>query len=106
MAQTTRRRTADADVVTESEISSETSTATKRPWDVVVWNDPVTPMNVVVVIFKRIFGYSNNKCTQLMLTVHHRGRAVVWTGERERAERYCVKVQVAGLQCTVEEAVS
>ena len=106
MAQTTRRRSADADIVTESEISNETTTATKRPWDVVVWNDPVTPMNVVVVIFKRIFGYSNNKCTQLMLTVHHRGRAVVWTGERERAERYCVKVQVAGLQCTVEEAAS
>ncbi len=106
MAQTTRRRSVDADLATESEVSSETTTATKRPWDVVVWNDPVTPMNVVVVIFKRIFGYSNNKCTQLMLTVHHRGRAVVWTGERERAERYCVKVQVAGLQCTVEEAAS
>ena len=104
MAQTTRRRTTDADVATESDVSSETTTATKRPWNVVVWNDPVTPMNVVVVIFKRIFGYSNNKCTQLMLTVHHEGRAVVWTGERDRAERYCVKVQVAGLQCTVEEA--
>jgi ATP-dependent Clp protease adaptor protein ClpS len=76
---------------------------TERPWNVVVWDDPVTPMSVVVVIFKRIFGYSNNKCTQLMLTVHHEGRAIVWSGNRERAESYCVKLQVAGLQSTIEK---
>ncbi|MHB8379385.1 MAG: ATP-dependent Clp protease adapter ClpS [Acidimicrobiales bacterium] len=87
---------------TESDTQSEVSVITERPWDVIVWNDPVTPMTVVVVIFKRIFGYSNNKCTDLMLTVHHEGRAVVWSGQRERAESYCVKLQVAGLQATVE----
>ena len=86
----------------ESGVESEVSVITERPWNVIVWNDPVTPMTVVVVIFKRIFGYSNNKCTDLMLTVHHEGRAVVWSGQRERAESYCVKLQVAGLQATVE----
>ena len=60
-------------------------------------------MSVVVVIFKKIFGYSNNKSTQLMLTVHHEGRAIVWSGSRERCEQYCVKIQVAGLQCTIEQ---
>jgi ATP-dependent Clp protease adapter protein ClpS len=38
-----------------------------------------------------------------MLTVHHEGRATVWSGQRERAESYCVKLQVAGLQATVEQ---
>ena len=56
--------TSDTDVITE------TIVVTKRPWNVVVWDDPVTPMSVVVVIFRRIFGYSVNKATQLMLTVH------------------------------------
>jgi ATP-dependent Clp protease adapter protein ClpS len=37
-----------------------------------------------------------------MLTVHHEGRAIVWSGQRERAEAYCVKLQVAGLQSSVE----
>jgi ATP-dependent Clp protease adaptor protein ClpS len=78
----------DTDVITEN---------------VVVWDDPVTPMQVVVVIFKRIFGYSNNKATQLMLTVHHEGKAVVWSGQRDRAQAYCVKLQVAGLQSTIEQ---
>jgi len=88
---------------TESEVQSEVAVVTQRVWNVVVWNDPVTPMTVVVVVFKRIFGYSNNKCTQLMLKVHHEGRAIVWSGQRERAESYCVKLQVAGLQATVEQ---
>ena len=89
--------TAGTDVIEETEV------VTKRPWNVVVWNDPVTPMAVVVVIFKRIFGYSNNKATQLMLTVHHEGRAIVWSGDHDRAQTYCVKLQVAGLQSTIEQ---
>jgi ATP-dependent Clp protease adaptor protein ClpS len=89
--------TSDTDVITE------TIVVTKRPWNVVVWDDPVTPMSVVVVIFRRIFGYSVNKATQLMLTVHHEGRAIVWSGERDRAQTYCVKLQVAGLQSTIEQ---
>lgn len=87
----------------DSELESDVSSLTERPWNVIVWNDPVTPMTVVVAVFRRIFGYSNNKCTHLMLTVHHEGRAVVWSGQRERAESYCVKLQVAGLQSTVEQ---
>ncbi len=86
----------------ESETETNVSVITERPWNVIVWNDPVTPMTVVVIVFKKIFGYSNNKCTQLMLAVHHEGRANVWSGQCERAESYCVKLQVAGLQATVE----
>ena len=92
-----RRTDTDTDVLIEESIS------TQRAWNVVVWDDPVTPMSVVVVIFRKIFGYSNNKATQLMLTVHHEGRAIVWSGLRERCESYCVKLQVAGLQCTIEQ---
>lgn len=95
-----RNATAENDL--EQRVDSEAAVVTERPWNVIVWNDPVTPMTVVVAVFKRIFGYSNNKCTHLMLTVHHEGRAAVWSGQRERAESYCVKLQVAGLQSSVE----
>jgi ATP-dependent Clp protease adaptor protein ClpS len=89
--------------VTSVEVTSDSLAQTERPWNVVVWNDPVTPMQVVVVVFKKIFGYADNKATQLMMTVHHEGRAVVWSGEVERAQSYCVKLQVAGLMATVEQ---
>jgi ATP-dependent Clp protease adaptor protein ClpS len=92
------------ETTTESEVVTNEEVLTKRPWNVVVWNDPVTPMSVVVVVFRKIFGYSNNKCTQLMMAVHHEGRAIVWSGARDRAESYCVKLQVAGLQATIEHA--
>jgi ATP-dependent Clp protease adaptor protein ClpS len=88
---------------TERQVGTEGAVATQRPWNVVVWNDPVTPMTVVVVILKRIFGYGTNRATQLMLSVHHEGRAIVWSGQRDRAESYCVKLQVAGLQSTIEQ---
>jgi ATP-dependent Clp protease adaptor protein ClpS len=88
---------------TEGDVQTDDAVETKKPWNVIVWNDPVTPMTVVVVIFRKIFGYSNNKCTQLMLAVHHEGRALVWSGHRERAESYCVKLQVSGLQSTIEQ---
>ncbi len=87
----------------QSQTESVTSTMTERPWNVIVWDDPVTPMSVVVVVFRKVFGYPNNKATQLMLTVHHEGRAVVWSGPLERAQGYCVKLQVAGLLATIEQ---
>jgi ATP-dependent Clp protease adaptor protein ClpS len=98
-----RLRVSSTESDVQSDVETNVAVVTKRPWNVIVWNDPVTPMTVVVVVFRKIFGYSNNKCTHLMLLVHHEGRAVVWSGERERAESYCVKLQVAGLQATVEQ---
>jgi ATP-dependent Clp protease adaptor protein ClpS len=103
MASLQRLRSSSTESDVQSDVETNVAVVTKRPWNVIVWNDPVTPMTVVVVVFRRIFGYSNNKCTHLMLLVHHEGRAVVWSGERERAESYCVKLQVAGLQATVEQ---
>jgi len=38
-----------------------------------------------------------------MMTVHHQGRAIVWSGVRDRAESYCVKLQANGLLSTVEQ---
>jgi ATP-dependent Clp protease adaptor protein ClpS len=87
----------------QSQTESVTATLTQRPWNVIVWDDPVTPMSVVVVVFRKVFGYPNNKATQLMLTVHHEGRAIVWSGALERAQGYCVKLQVAGLLATIEQ---
>ena len=77
---------------------------TERAWSVIVWDDPVTPMAVVTLVFKKVFGYSESKATQLMLQVHHEGRSAVWSGDRERAETYCIKLHAFGLLATVEQA--
>jgi len=86
-----------------TETSTMDSVATKRPWSVVVWDDPITPMSVVVVIFRKVFGFTVDKATHLMMTVHNEGRAIVWSGSKDLAESYCVRLQSLGLQSTIEQ---
>lgn len=74
-----------------------------EPWQVVVWNDPVNTMSYVVYVFRKLFGYDEDKATVLMLQVHHEGRAVVSSGEREKAEVDCFRLHHHGLWATLEK---
>ena len=56
---------------------------------VIVWNDPINLMSYVTFVLQKLFGYSLEKATELMLDVHHKGRAVVSNGTREKAELTC-----------------
>ena len=73
-----------------------------RPWVVVVWNDPVNLMSYVVYVFQKLFGYSKNKATTLMLDVHHKGKAIVSHGTREKAEIDVFRLHEHGLWATME----
>jgi ATP-dependent Clp protease adaptor protein ClpS len=75
-----------------------------RPWLVIVWNDPINLMSYVVWVFQKLFGYSHQKATRLMLDVHTRGRAVVSTGTREKAELDTYRLHAHGLWATMERA--
>ncbi len=75
---------------------------TDRAWNVVVWNDPVNLMSYVVYVFRKLFGYSKEEATRLMLRVHHEGRAVVATGPREKCEMDCFRLHRQGLWATME----
>ncbi len=84
--------------------SPTTKTETARPWNVIVWDDPITLMTYVTQVFQRVFGYSKTKADRLMLEVHTKGRSVVWTGGREEAEVYTSKLQGYYLKTTLEQA--
>jgi ATP-dependent Clp protease adaptor protein ClpS len=75
-----------------------------RPWLVIVWNDPINLMSYVTYVFQKLFGYSLHKATKLMLDVHHKGRAVVSSGPRERAELDVFRLHEHGLWATLEQA--
>ena len=76
--------------------------ALDRPWIVVVWNDPVNLMSYVTYVFQKLFGYSTDKATALMLDVHHRGKAVVASGTREEAEMHVFRLHEHSLWATME----
>ena len=75
-----------------------------RPWIVVVWNDPVNLMSYVTYVFQKLFGYSLEKATRLMLQVHHEGRSVVSSGPREKAEHDCSRLHAHGLWATISKS--
>lgn len=80
----------------------EQAPVTDHPWQVVVWNDPVNLMSYVVYVFRKLFGYSVEEATRLMLAVHHEGRAVVSSGPLEKAEHECHRLHHHGLWATLE----
>lgn len=74
-----------------------------RPWIVIVWNDPINLMSYVTFVFQKLFGYSLEKATKLMLQVHNEGRAVVSSGTRESCEMDVYRLHQHGLWATMEQ---
>lgn len=74
-----------------------------RPWIVLVWNDPINLMSYVTFVFQKLFGYSLDKATELMLDVHHKGRAVVANGSREKCELDVFRLHEHGLWATMQQ---
>ncbi len=73
-----------------------------RLWLVIVWNDPINLMSYVTYVFQKLFGYSKEKATKLMLDVHHKGKAVVSSGNREKAEFDVSRLHAHGLWATMQ----
>ncbi len=89
-------RTRDVEAGEEAEV--------ERPWLVIVWNDPINLMSYVTWVFQKLFGYSREKATKLMLDVHHKGKAVVSSGSREKAELDCFRLHAHGLWATMSKS--
>jgi len=75
-----------------------------RPWQTVVWNDPVNLMSYVVRVLQQYFGYPREIATRLMLAVHHEGHAVVAEGPREQMELHAQAMHDYGLWATIRKA--
>lgn len=78
--------------------------AFEKNWNVIVWNDPVNLMSYVVFVFMKVLAFTRDKATKHMLEVHQRGKSVVATETREKAELYHQQIQSYGLSVTIEQA--
>lgn len=75
-----------------------------RPWDVIVWDDPVNLMSYVVWVFMRVFSYPESVARKLMLEVHEQGKSLVASEPREQAELYLQQLHGHGLQATIQRS--
>ena len=77
--------------------------ASDVPWIVLVWNDAINLMSYVTFVLQKLFGYSREQATALMLDVHHKGRAVVASGSREKCELDVFRLHEHGLWATMQQ---
>ncbi|MBI1843154.1 MAG: ATP-dependent Clp protease adapter ClpS [Actinobacteria bacterium] len=84
------------------EPTSDESVSSDTPWIVLVWNDPINLMSYVTFVLQKLFGYSREKATALMLDVHEKGRAVVASGAREKCELDVFRLHEHGLWATMQ----
>jgi ATP-dependent Clp protease adaptor protein ClpS len=99
--------TAMAAIETLPEIKEDTKEkveeAFEKGWNVIVWNDPINLMTYVVFVFMKVLAFTKEKATKHMLEVHKRGKSIVATETREKAELYYQQIQAHGLMVTIEQ---
>jgi ATP-dependent Clp protease adaptor protein ClpS len=80
------------------DLETETVTRTRRqpPYAVVLHNDDINTMEFVVFVLRKVFGYTIEKCVELMMEAHQKGRSVVWVGALEVAELKADQVRSCG----------
>lgn len=94
----------DVDQDTDLARQQRAAERTMRPWQTVVWNDPVNLMSYVTHVFREYFGYDTAHAERLMLAVHHEGHAVVAEGAREQMELHTHAMHDYGLWATIRRA--
>ena len=96
----------DGGGVTTPVMEPETGTDswTDSPWKVIVYNDPVNLMSFVTYAFRKVFGYPEERAHALMMEIHVRGKSIVWTGGREKAELYVQQLQGLQLLAAMKKA--
>ena len=78
------------------ETDAETRTRRQPPYAVVLHNDDVNTMPFVVLVLRKVFGYTVEKCVELMIEAHEKGRSVVWVGPLEVAELKADQIHSCG----------
>ena len=75
-------------------ITVEDEPQLKEPplFQVVLLNDDFTPMEFVVYAIQKVFGYEHERATQIMLSVHTKGKGVCGIFPKEIAEMKCAEM--------------
>lgn len=100
----TRRFSDAADTPTPTRRSNGPKPGKLPPWKVVLHNDDVNGMEDVVTTIKKLTPLSDQAAVRRMLEAHQRGRAMLLTTHRERAELYKYQFMSRGLTVTIGPA--
>ncbi len=91
-------------------VERQVRTAKPSLFKVLLHNDDFTPMDFVIDVLERFFAKDHAQATEIMLTVHYKGKGVCGIYPHEIAETKVAQVTEAArereypLQCTMERA--
>jgi ATP-dependent Clp protease adaptor protein ClpS len=97
----------DIDIRIDEKIKKQT--VEPKKFNVIMFNDEITPMNWVVEILKQIYKHSEKSAEHITMTIHTEGKAVVGTYFFEIAEQKATETITASrnhgfpLQVKVEQ---
>jgi len=87
---------------TEEGVEARIDSAFERAWGVVVWNDPINTMTYVTYVFEKVLKMAREVAEKHMMEVHTKGKSLVASETRERAELLVHQLQSFGLNATME----
>jgi ATP-dependent Clp protease adaptor protein ClpS len=85
-----------AEPLTLPEVEGQSRTRHQPPYAVILHNDDINTMDFVVLVLRKVFGFTVEKCVELMLEAHETGRSVLWVGAREVAELKADQIHSCG----------
>lgn len=84
------------ELLPDTDTDTETRTKRQPPYAVILHNDDINTMDWVILVLRKVFGYEVEKCFELMLEAHEKGRSAVWVGSLEVAELKADQVRSCG----------
>jgi ATP-dependent Clp protease adaptor protein ClpS len=84
------------DVLPDTDTGTDAKTRRQPPYAVILHNDDLNGADFVIVVLRKVFGYEVEKCVELMLEAHEKGRSVVWVGALEVAELKADQIRSCG----------
>lgn len=75
------------------------------PYAIIIENDDLHTFDYVVETLQKVFGYAEQKCDQLAMTIHREGEAHVWSGTLELGELKRDQIRGAGPDLHAEHKV-
>lgn len=91
-------------MATQIETKKKAKPVTRRPWNVVLYNDDVHDFDEVVLQVQKATGKSIEQAYRITLEAHSQGKSVAFTGELERCQKVAAVLRRIRLQVDVDES--
>lgn len=88
----------------KSEVETDINTLLGKPYKTILYNDDAHSMDEVVFQIMKAIHCDAGRASQIMMTAHNNGSAIVYTGSREKCELVSSVLEEIRLGTKVEQA--